>query len=64
MNSFENWVLKNFVGVEMFDPPTDWDRETEFFYSIEGKQFRIPIARVPKRFLSSLKFAIKATSRP
>ena len=47
METFEQWALKNFVGIEMTEPPADWDREKEFFYLINGKQYRIPFASVP-----------------
>jgi len=50
LNPFEKWVSVNFTGVEMPDPPEDWDRQNEFFYLIDGKQYRIPFARVPEEF--------------
>jgi hypothetical protein len=61
MNSFDEWVTAHFTGVEMPDPPEDWDRKNEFFYLIEDKQYRIPYAKVPKRFRDVIP-AARATS--
>lgn len=50
IQEFENWVLENYPGQLMDSPPDDWDQETEFFYKIKGRQYRIKLKDVPKRF--------------
>jgi hypothetical protein len=48
---FERWVKAHCVGREMSSPPADWDRDAEFFYLIDGLQYRVRVNDVPKEFL-------------
>lgn len=48
---FEEWVLANYTGEYQTEPPADWDRKHEFFYLIDGKQYRINYYDVPAEFL-------------
>lgn len=51
---FEQWILKNYTGQILETPPKDWNQNIEFFYKINGLQYRIQIKDVPKKFLKGL----------
>lgn len=48
---FENWVLSNFGGQILLEPPDDYDPQKEFFYKIDGLQFRVPYDQIPKEWI-------------
>lgn len=48
---FEAWVRSNYTGKIMQSFPDDWNREKEFFYLIDGLQYRIQIKDVPQEFI-------------
>ena len=50
IEKFERWVKSNYKGRRTEAPPADWDRDVEFFYKIDGIQYRIRYSDVPLEF--------------
>lgn len=36
INKFEVWIKDNYVGVQMENPPDNWNSNKEIYYTIEG----------------------------
>jgi len=55
MKDFEKWILQNYKPCEEMECfPEDWDREKEFFYKIDGLQYRIQFSDGPLIFLRAI----------
>jgi len=53
MNAFEKWVISNYIGAIMLDPPPNLQEilKTHVFIKINGKQYKVPLKDIPKEFL-------------
>jgi hypothetical protein len=58
LNPFEKWVMRNCTNEgALAEPPSDWNREEEFFYIVGNMQYRVPIKKVPRKFIGIVSLA-------